>query len=271
MYEIELDDFEIGQIALSGQCFRINKEGGDCWSVFAFNRCLKIQQLGRLCRFDCSDEEFKIWRNYFDLNTDYSKIKAMVYKSADQYLIDAVNFGYGIRILKQDLWEVIVSYIISQRNNIVRIKHTIEKLCIPFGGNFPTANDLENYSEADFVKLGLGYRVKYLYNMVQFVSTGGNIDILREMSYDSAIKYLKQFNGIGDKIANCIALFGLYKTEAFPIDVWIQRIIDKYYNGHFDFRRYKKYAGIIQQYMFFYERNRDRKMDCVNAVITAPD
>lgn len=260
MYSVSLSDFDIEQIAFSGQCFRIEHIEGGYWRVVAFGHRLLLRQLGRICEFDCSADEFKnIWLDYFDLQTDYSSVKKNIYESGDPYLIQAMNYGYGIRILKQDLWEMIVSYIISQRNSITRIKNTIEKLCIPFNGFFPSAEELRNYSETDFQQLGLGYRAKYICDIVRDRLDGTlNPDKLKLMDYEDAINYLKQFNGIGDKVANCIALFGLHRIEAFPIDVWIQRIIDREYQGHFDYKKFGRYAGIVQQYMFFYERSKEK-------------
>lgn len=256
MFTVSLSDFDIEQIALSGQCFRMNPVDDGCWRVAALGHNLVIRQSNKICEFDCDSAEFEdTWLEYFDLQTDYSLVKKTVYESGDPYLIRAVDYGYGIRILRQDLWEVVVSYIISQRNNINRIKNTVERLCAPFNGMFPSAVDLSNYSEIDFQQLGLGYRAKYVYDVVQAYLNGIlNLNELKQMSYANAVDYIKQFNGVGDKVANCIALFGLHKTEAFPIDVWIQRIIDLEYGGHFDYQKFGQYAGIVQQYMFFYER-----------------
>jgi N-glycosylase/DNA lyase len=259
MITIENSDFSINQIAKSGQCFRINKLKNDIWQVIAFGKVLEIQQFKQYTHiFHCPSNEYKdIWVNYFDLKRDYSKIKESILKTNDFYLTKAVNYGYGLHILKQDLWEVIVSFIISQRNNIPRIKSTIEKLCIPYDNFFPSANDLINYTEIDFKSIGLGYRAKFLVDLIRAV-TDGNFDIeyLKKLTdYQDAIKYLKQFNGIGDKIANCIVLFGLHNLEAFPTDVWIKRIIEKEYNGKFNIKVFKKYAGVVQQYMFFYQRS----------------
>lgn len=256
MYAVELNDFDIKQIALSGQCFRINGEEDGWWSVAAFRRCLRVRQQKKYCEFDCSAEEFsRIWAPYFDLQTDYSKVKEKIRQTGDPYLMRAADYGYGIRILQQDLWEMIVSYIISQRNNIPRIKKIIERLCALFSGNFPTSSELKIFTKSDFQQLGLGYRAEYVYDIVQDAENGRlDMALLKSMSYADAVKYLKQFKGIGDKVADCAALFALHKTEAFPIDVWIRRIIDTQYGGQFDYAQFGAFAGIVQQYMFFYQR-----------------
>jgi N-glycosylase/DNA lyase len=245
------------QIADSGQCFRISKIAADCWRVAAFDNFLTIHSEGEgNYVFDCSWEEFeKIWFNYFDMPRDYGKIKADIRLSGDPYLIAAVNYGYGIRILKQDLWETLVTFIISQRNSITRIKSIVNRLCEPFGNCFPLPHLLEKYTEKDFLSLGVGYRARYLRNIVKVVLDNSlNLGELKNMECYAAINYLKRFDGIGDKVANCVALFGLHKVDAFPIDVWIRRIIDEQYGGHFDADRFAGYAGIVQQYMFFYRR-----------------
>jgi N-glycosylase/DNA lyase len=180
--------------------------------------------------------------------------------TGDPYLTAAVNYGHGLRILQQDLWEVIVTFFISQQNSISRIKNIVAKLCEPYGYQFPTAIMLSKYTEDDLLALGLGYRAKYLKNIVKSVTGGDlNLDELKNMDFCNAISFLKRFDGIGDKVANCIALFGLHQMDAFPIDTWIRRIIDEQYGGNFDKTRFPGYSGVVQQYMFFYQRSRVRK------------
>lgn len=255
--ELNISDFNIEQIANSGQCFRINKCENNCWEILAFGKILKIKKIDtEKFIFDCSVSDYqKIWEEYFDLQRDYGKVKNDIIKTDDKFLIEAVKYGYGLRILKQDTWEMIVSYIISQRNNIPRIKNTIEKLCAPFEKNFPSPDMLKNYTEENFKNLGLGYRARYINEIVHSV-LDGKLDLakLKILNYDDAIEYLKRFNGIGQKVADCIALFGLNKIGAFPRDVWINRVIEKQYQGNFDINSFSGFAGIVQQYMFFYQR-----------------
>ncbi len=257
MIEKNLKDFDIAQIADSGQCFRFSRIAPQIWRVMAFQKILDIEKISENDYiFHCDKTEFRnIWYSYFDFQTDYGIIKDFVYKLRDAYLISAINYGRGIRILRQDLWEMIVSYIISQRNSIKRISNTINKICSHFSGNFPSPAQLSQFSENDFIKLGLGYRAGYLFEITKSVINYDlDLEKLKSMETLDAINYLKQFKGIGEKVANCIALFGLYKTDAFPIDTWIKRIIQKEYSGFFDVNKIKPYAGIIQQYMFFYQR-----------------
>lgn len=258
-------DFNIEQIADSGQCFRMDKIENGRWRVRAFNRELEItQRLDEVC-FDCSQEEYDaVWKDYFDMSRDYCAIKSAILATGDEYLSAAVKFGYGLRVLRQDLWETLVSFIISQRNNIPRIKSTIFKLCRG-SVNFPSAAELAEFSDEELKSCGLGYRAKYVKDIAQNVCNGKfDLEKLRNLDYAQAIDYLKTQNGVGNKVANCVALFGLHKTEAFPIDVWIRRIIDTHYNGHFDTSRFTGYAGIVQQYMFYYERAKGRSYPSIN-------
>ncbi|MDR0968195.1 MAG: hypothetical protein LBL99_00995 [Holosporaceae bacterium] len=264
MIKIYSLDFNIEQIADSGQCFRINQTSPGTWRAAAFGRSLTIRRESeRDYVFECSREEYdKIWLDYFDMRRDYGRIKELVRSANDPYLTAAVDYGYGIRILKQDLWEVLATFIISQRNNIPRIKNTVARLCEPYGDRFPPADVLTRYSERDFQALGLGYRARYVQNVSRaVVNEELNLDKLKLANYSDAIEYLKRFDGVGDKVANCVALFGLHKIEAFPVDVWIKRVVDERYGGSFDISRFQGYAGIVQQYMFFYERFLKKKQN----------
>lgn len=168
----------------------------------------------------------------------------------DDYLKTAYEFGSGIRILRQDLWEVIVSFIISQNNNIPRIKRSVERLCENNGGRFPDAHDLQNLS---FIGCGLGYRDEYLRAIAK-----GWSDWDRRyppQNYDEWKLLLKGFKGVGEKVSNCVCLFSLHYLDAFPIDVHIKRILDREYSGDMPEWGKSKYAGLFQQFIFYYELN----------------
>lgn len=281
-------DFDINQIANSGQCFRINQISPATWEVIAFSRRLLIEQkkenfsaqneevihsdyndFSNLSTsvahiFHCSQADYgSIWAPYFDMSRDYSLIKSKIRGTNDTYLTHAINFGYGIRILQQDPWETLISFIISQRNNISRIRRIIKELCAPYGLRFPSPKELAKYSVKDFENIGLGYRARYVRNAAIVVASSSlNLEALKEMSYADALNQLKKQDGIGDKVANCIALFGLQKLEAFPIDIWIMKILEREYGasaknklGTFNPDYFDGYAGIVQQYMFYYERS----------------
>lgn len=255
--KVHIENFDIEQIANSGQCFRMIQAASKVWGIRAFNKCLQISEIDKEnYEFDCSDADFTgVWFSYFDMDRDYGAIKKSILKTGDQYLIAASNYGGGIRILRQDPWETTVSFIISQRNNIPRIKNIISRLCEPYDNEFPTPTALITSSEKDFKYFGLGYREKYIRNVAEAVLSGDlNFEELKCLEYKNVVECLKKFTGIGNKVADCIALFGLHKIEAFPIDTWIQYIIDAHYNGYFNKEQFAGYAGIIQQYMFFYQR-----------------
>lgn len=248
-----LQDFSIEQIANSGQCFRINKHD-DLWEVWAAKQRLEIKEIEPgIYEFFCSEKEFEeIWFNYFDLSRNYGRIKEEIKKQGDYYLNKAIDFGRGLRILKQDPWEVMIHFLISQQNNIPRIKKIIENLCQPFDGVFPSMSELQQFSLKDFEEKGLGYRAKYLKALIE---QKPDVRALAKLPYQELINKLKTYQGIGDKVANCIALFGFGQWEAFPRDVWINRIIKLRYQDDFPIEKFKNVAGLVQQYLFFYERS----------------
>ncbi len=215
--------------------------------------------------------ENQYWYYYFHLDYDYTNIVSTLRNGNDQFLKKAVEYGEGIRVLRQEPFEMLISYIISQRKNISAIKTCIEKMCKKYGARrtvrqgdkekryytFPTAETLSRLTEEELDELGLGYRSAYVLQAARQVAYGKLVlDNLFKEDYTKVIATLKGLYGVGDKVANCVALFGLEHIEAFPIDVWIQRIIDNVYKGHFDVSKYTGYAGIVQQYMFYYYRNK---------------
>ena len=259
MITLEIENFDIEQIANSGQCFRMYDLGNGVWEVFALDEKIKIQKNKKIHTFDCSQEKFEtFWFDYFDLNTDYQTIQQRIFNTNDDYLCNAVKFGKGLRILKQDLWEMIVSFVISQQNNIPRIKNCLKTLYALNNNKFPSPEDLLALQGEKLKSVKLGYREEYLIKISEaIVEKNFSLNALKGMSYEMAMKYLQTLRGIGEKVANCVALFGLYKIEAFPVDVWIKKIIQNRYNGDFslDKLQLKDIGGVVQQYMFFYERN----------------
>ena len=197
---------------------------------------------------------------YFDLDTDYANVARLINESEDEHLKEAYSKGSGVRILRQDLWEIIVSFIISQNNNISRITQSIDKICtrceLPaLGGEyrFPYPGEVEPEFWDDST-LGLGYRNEYLKLIYEYAKENPKwLDELKTMSYDDAMQSLMERKGIGKKVANCICLFGLHHVDAFPIDTHVKQLLAKYYQNGFDFDRYKGVAGIVQQYLFYYE------------------
>jgi N-glycosylase/DNA lyase len=257
MVEVDNPDFCIGQVADSGQCFRIKKLDSTTWQVLALGKLLKIKKINNIHVFDCSADEYEgTWHNYFDFDRDYGAIKDSVRKLHDPYLTKAVEYGFGIRILRQDIWETTVSFIISQRNSIRRIKNIIEKLCESYDGMFPGPDILAKHDEKFFRNFGLGYRAKYILDIARAADSGTfDMQHLKTLDLPAATAYLRRFNGIGEKVANCVALYSLHHLDAFPVDTWINRIIHGQYHGNFNIEHFCGHSGIVQQYMFFYQRS----------------
>lgn len=265
MIERVLADFDIDQIAGSGQCFRFHRLGDKKYRLIAGNSLLDIEQSGQNVRFDCTEDEFNaVWRPYFDLDADYSRYKSAVARR-DRYLQSAVAYGGGLRILRQDLWETILCFIISQQNNIARITKCVENLCSLLGetcynkskqvyNTLPTPERLAACTPEDLAPVRLGYRAKYLCAAAKQVASGEvDLDAIREMDYEHAKAALLRLTGVGVKVAECICLFALHHIDAFPIDTHIRQMLDAHYPNGFPLKRYKGFAGVMQQYAFYYE------------------
>ena len=265
MIQITKENFDLSQICQSGQCFRMTKEKDNTYSVIAGERYLEVEQQGNICTFHCDESEFEnFWKDYFDLDGDYETYMAKV-AAADFYLKDAVAFGSGIRILRQDLWEMIVSFLISQQNNIARIRKCIHNLCKRYGDEkvnakgevyytFPQPEILAGLAEDALMECGLGYRSKYVVRSAGSIVSGEvNLDALRKISYFEARAILLMLYGVGEKVADCICLFALHHLQAFPIDTHIKQALDGHYPQGFPNSLYEGYQGVIQQYIFYYE------------------
>jgi len=267
---IENKNFDLKQIAESGQCFRMNPISQNKYYLIAFDRYLELEQLeDDVVEVSCSEEDYnKIWKNYFHLDFDYGSIVKKLVKGKDNFLKEAAMYGKGIRILRQDPFEMLISFIISQNKNIPAIKSCIEKICEVYGnrkedkatGNvyytFPGPDKLAEAKKEDLRALKLGYRDEYIIEAARAVYLGKiDLEALKLCSHEEAVKTLKSIKGIGDKVANCISLYGLHHIEAFPIDVWMKRVLSEYYDNKFDTALYQGYAGIVQQYMFYYIRH----------------
>lgn len=264
---LHINHCNLRQIAESGQCFRWEPsdkipctDGG--YLVHDRADQAFFGQRGNEIIIMCADGELDRWLRYLDIGTDYGKIIKAIPKD-DKYLTRAAQVGDGLRILRADLWETMVSFIVSQNNNIPRIKATIAAMCRRLGERregiageyytFPTPWKL--MGTRDLQGLGLGYRDKYISQLAENEWSGKiRLAELATMPTEEAHRYLRSIYGIGDKVANCILLFGLGRKEAFPVDTWIKKIIDREYNGKFPVEKYNGNAGVIQQYMFYAER-----------------
>lgn len=269
MTERSIPDFDLDQIARSGQCFRFRPLGERHYALVAGGRYLEVSQQEQTVRFDCPEEEFEaVWRPYFDLDADYGRYKSAVAKR-DKYLQSAVAAGGGLRILQQELWETIVCFIISQQNNIARITKCVENLCLLFGETcynkskqvynaFPSAERLAACTADELASIRLGYRAKYILAAARQVASGEvDLDAVRRMDYAHAKAELMRLTGVGVKVAECICLFALHHIDAFPIDTHIRQMLDAHYPKGFPLRRYKGFAGVMQQYAFYYELVKD--------------
>lgn len=252
-------DFGLDDTLDCGQAFRWKKIDSDykCTYEGSFlNNYLRISEIsdGLFILHNVSEEDFlDRWLDYFDLSTDYSTLKEMF--SEDETLSAACKFANGIRLLKQDSWECLISFIISQNNNIPRIKGIIDRLCESYGG-FPTAEQMKGVTADDLSYLRSGFRGKYLSDAVGCVNSGKiSLSDIAHSPIDKAREALRLIKGVGPKVAECVLLFGMHRTEAFPVDVWIKRVLEEYYpNGFPEFAR--ENAGIAQQYLFHYIRNK---------------
>ena len=275
----KIDFFDMHKIADSGQAFRIHDIDDTHTELVAFGRYLQVADLGdNTFAFSCSEKEFyQIWSDYFDLKRDYTAAAASI-DPEDGYLIDAAAFSNGIRILKQDIFETTVSYIISQRRSIPSIMTSVERISALCGKKisvpalkapfvkplkkeyyaFPTPAGLASLSLEQIEGTGVGYRAPYIAQAAAGFS-GGMLDpgSLADLDDEALYRALTAMYGVGTKVANCIMLFAFARTSRFPVDVWIQRIVDRYYGGSFDCSKYPETAGIMQQFMFYYERRRD--------------
>lgn len=252
-------------IALSldcGQAFRWSENEDGSWHGVAFGRAVNISQKDNTVTIEgniFSGDE-KLWSDYFDLNRDYGTICKQLCN--DKYLNEAIKEYKGIRILKQDEWEALCSFIISQNNNIPRIKGIVERLCISFGedlGNgdfsFPSAERLASLTVDDLAPLRSGFRAKYIIDAAQKVATG-EVDLIkmRTCDMDEARNELIKIKGVGAKVAECTLLYGCGRVEAFPVDVWVRRIMTELYPDGLP-QCTKDVEGIAQQYLFHWRRN----------------
>jgi N-glycosylase/DNA lyase len=263
---IGLNDFSLKDTFECGQCFRWKLISENKYIGIAYGKPLIIEQKEDCIRLYINGNEFReFWKDYFDLDRDYNKIRKII--QYDEFLRKASKYGRGIKILKQEPWETFCSFIISQQNNIPRIKNIVERISEKYGNvinkygmefyDFPSPEKFIEIGISGLKEFSLGYRDVYLIDAAYTVFNKEiDLESLKYVSSEQSLKELIKFKGVGSKVANCVNLFSLQHIDSFPIDVWIQRVIDVYYNGHIDIIPYKEVAGIVQQYMFYYIRNK---------------
>lgn len=270
---IQIPDFDIAKIAESGQCFRLTENKDGSYGLVHKGRYLSIspKYSGNSTGFvmyelNCNEDEYDtVWTDYFDLSYDYGIVRSAA-DAEDIFLNQAINFGTGIRILKQDPWEMLISFIISQRKSIPAIRTSIEKLCTLCGEplntptgikySFPTPEKVCELNLEQLDSCSLGYRSKYIAAVANEV-VNGNFDVygMDMLSDEDLRNRLLELYGVGIKVANCVMLFGYHRMDAFPADVWIKRALEKEYPDGFPYDKYIGFGGIMQQYIFFYMRS----------------
>lgn len=270
-------DFEPVHIFDCGQCFRWDMSDDGSYTGVADGKAVNISKNGDSVTVkNTTKAEFEdFWVKYLDLNFDYGELKNTL--SKDKVLEAAIKSGEGIRILNQDLWECIISFIISANNNIPRIKGIIKNFCCRFGDRidfdgvefytFPSAERLCGITLDDLKPLRAGYRDKYLIDAIEKVNRKEiDLNFIKEAPYEEAKKEIMKIKGVGNKVADCILLFGAGKKNAFPVDVWIKRVMDTLYKDEMKDRdisdfakeRFGEYGGYAQQYLFYYMREMQR-------------
>ncbi len=253
--------FNIGLSLDCGQAFRWRKDAENNWCGIVKNKYLKLKQINdtTVVFYNTTEEDFNdVWLEYFDLSRDY---KTILNNYNETNLISACEKYNGIRILKQNEWEVICSFIISQNNNIPRIKGIIERLCESFGEKidggytFPSAETLANKTLEELSCLRAGFRAKYILDAACKISSGEvDIEKIKQMPFDDAKAELLKIKGVGEKVAQCSLLYGFGRIEAFPQDVWVKRIVSELYPDGLP-ECIKGTEGIAQQYLFHWRRN----------------
>ena len=270
------EDFEPKHVFECGQCFRWLREEDGSYTGVVQGKVINVKKENDLIIFDNTNkEDFEnIWFDYFDLGRNYGEIKNQL-KVMDEYLEKATEFGKGIRILQQDGWEMLISFIISANNRIPMIQRAINNLSERYGKfideyrgkkyyAFPTPEELSTVSVEDIRACQTGFRDKYIKSVVDYVNENDD-DVLsyRELDTSECIKELVKFNGVGPKVADCIALFGMQKYDTFPVDVWVKRVMEEFYvEDNLSLPKIRKFAldkfgdlaGFAQQYLFYYAR-----------------
>lgn len=265
IYLENADCFDLAQTLDCGQAFRWKQLENGEWCGIAKGKFLRLAQDGNtITLFNTTKEDFEnIWWEYFDLSREYLKI---INSIKTPLLKTAADFGSGIRILRQDSWEALCSFIISQNNNIPRIKGIIERLCENFGKKieggfaFPTAEKIANLTLDDLAVLRSGFRAKYILDAAKKVAFGElNLEEISLLNSNEARERLMSIYGVGKKVADCAMLYGMGKVDVFPIDVWIKRALETLFNGNLP-EAETDFAGIAQQYIFYYAQQTKLKL-----------
>lgn len=262
-FRIENPNFDIRQTFLCGQCFRWAEDEAGGFAGIAMGREISLtQENGAVILHNIDKADIPLWERYFDLDTDYGALIERFCE--DETLRAACRRSSGIRILRQEPFETLISFIISQNNNIPRIAGIIGRLCESFGEKlesgfaFPTAKKLSGITPGDLAPLRAGFRARYICDAVEKVNSGA-VDFAQidALPLEQAREQLKTIVGVGDKVADCVLLFAFHKPNAFPRDVWIKRLMAEFYPEGLP-ECTKGFEGFAQQYLFDYVRNNNR-------------
>ena len=265
--------FSVEETLTCGQIFRFElyKKG---YKVFTEDKCCYAYNSGNFAYIECEEKDENFFFNFFDLEKDYSEVYNCAINSGYEILVKSAKAGKGIRILNQNPVEMLFSFMISQNNNIPRIKNSINKICSLLGGKktfngekyyaFPDINSLKEQSIDFYKNVGLGYRAEYFLRLARSLSSGIiDIDTIKKLSTIELKKELTKIYGIGEKVADCVLLFGFKRTDSFPVDTWIDKVYREDFLGTekdrgkitaFFLEKFKKNSGYFQQYLFYYKR-----------------
>lgn len=286
----EVKNFKLKHIFECGQIFRFEEIAEGHYIVIAFGKLIEVKEEGaNIILYNTTEEEVnEIWIKYFDLDRDYSEIKQEL--SKDPLLKQSIEFGYGVRVLNQDPFEMLISFIISARNNIPSIKKTVNKISNKWGKEiiykektyyaFPSINEIKDATLEEIQETGASFRSKYILDTIKNVYASDkvmddsnldkknsylkyNLDYIKNLKDDECHEALQEFKGVGAKVADCIMLFSMGKTSAFPVDVWVKRAMIHFYGAEnsslnkiriFGRKQFGKLSGFAQQYLFYYAR-----------------
>lgn len=269
--KLKVKNIDIKSILLSGACFRVVEEDDGSFTNILSDRVVNIKQDGDILNIKSSnyDNLEQVINNYFDLDRDYNYINKQLINN-DKSLKDIIEKCKKYKILNQDPFEMGISYIISQNNNVKRISSSINKIALKYGKKvlfegkeyylFPKYEELKNLKEEDFKEFGVGFRDKYIIN---YLEAYPRLNDLNNLSTQDALKKLIAVKGIGIKVASCILLFGYKRLDVFPIDTWVKKYISENFNIKNDVREiqkyseehFKEYSGLVIQYMYHSQRN----------------
>lgn len=278
-------NFNIKQIVECGQCFRWEKAAELDYIGVAYGKVIEVVQEGdTVTIYNTNEDDFNdIWFDYFDLDRDYSKVKEEF--ANDEILSKSVEFGYGIRILNQEYFEILISFIISARNSIPSIMKTIKKISEKWGNpieykgktyyTFPTPEMIKDATLEEIQETGASFRSKYIIDTIYNVNNSSenkeyDLEYIASLDADECHTALQKFKGVGAKVADCIMLFSMGKYSAFPVDVWVKRAMMYFYNAEegslnkiriFARNKFGNVAGFAQQYLFYYARENKISID----------